>query len=862
MNRPELSRALGLVFAAALAAVPALHAAEDQAIGPGPAPGLEIFDDAAPVRNDMRDTWDAWAAGGAGQPDPNQDGESASGRAARDAARDNFMADPGVAPRSSQPPYRAPDLRRPIARPRPEDRPGAADPAGQGGAIGPYDDPFSNLDEGMPPVQPQQMTERYDPAWDGGMDGGEMYEEPYTPPGQLTSVMDRINIANPYFPGMAQAAGAEDLQGVGYIVLQTLRQRRVVDATMAHGVRGSLGASSPYDFQRLMEAVAQNPQGPEDPMAAALRVNTILDALQQPMIDDPAFVDVMPQLLLRLDNDIYALRYSMFLYQDGDEGVYLELARTYFRAATTCDWFIFRRSSLASDVKAVMGKADTMFYPDGSSRGGDVGGITGNLFQILIMMDHYSRNDSWFRRDLGSMWRTLEKPGRFLLDVAAPDGILPRFGPRGSRELLPEEMDAIESWVTRVEPRVQRIGLAASNSFPHASNVETYSGVYVSRDLKGPLAQRYLSVRFGPRGDLVDVPSHNDFGTIELMSRGVHYLIDPGGYGGRSASGAAHGSLSLDGKYVLTETYNRPGDAADAIWRTNASIDYVADQAGFEDTKGWQRGILYVKNLPGETRSDYWVVMDHVNMRDDPEPRQAIIRYQLAPGVNAYRDGPGVMLSGAMNGIGLRVFAVDAGARIDAGDGMLGGTTGTGQVYDASGGSLPTSSVTVSRRLTGDSTTTTVLYPADDYNHRPLRIERDSDIIRGRTGVMVIDHGMGRVDVVAWAPPGTELVTPTLNLQLAADLAVFRIRRGKIARVDFVNLERFQAKEPEGGLWSMRVNGPAQSMTIEPDSTGGWQVLSDPANRGSASIFDVNLGPTVTRRKFTIRPGEMRVIYR
>jgi hypothetical protein len=154
------------------------------------------------------------------------------------------------------------------------------------------------------------------------------------------------------------------------------------------------------------------------------------------------------------------------------------------------------------------------------------------------------------------------------------------------------------------------------------------------------------------------------------------------------------------------------------------------------------------------------------------------------------------------------------------------------------------------------------LYPADDQTHRPLRIERDSDIIRGRTGLLMIDHGMGRVDVVAWAPPGTELVTPTLNLQLSADLAVFRIRRGKIARVDFVNLERFQAKEPDGGLWSMRVDGPAQSLTLEPEIGGGWQVLSDPANRGGASFYEVNLGPTITRRKFSIRPGEMRVIFR
>ncbi len=80
--------------------------------------------------------------------------------------------------------------------------------------------------------------------------------------------------------------------------------------------------------------------------------------------------------------------------------------------------------------------------------------------------------------------------------------------------------------------------------------------------------------------------------------------------------------------------------------------------------------------------------------------------------------------------------------------------------------------------------------------------------------------------------------------------------------MDFVNLERFQAKEPDGGVWSMRVNGPAQTLTIEPERGGGWQVLADPANRGTATFFDVNFGPVIQRDRFSIRPGEMRVLSR
>jgi hypothetical protein len=282
--------------------------------------------------------------------------------------------------------------------------------------------------------------------------------------------------------------------------------------------------------------------------------------------------------------------------------------------------------------------------------------------------------------------------------------------------------------------------------------------------------------------------------------------------------------------------------------------------AGFADGKTWQRSVVFVKPLPGETLTDYWMVLDNVDMKGDPTPQTATVRYQMAPGVAAYQDGPGIVATAGMAGTGIRLFAVDANAHIQTTAGTWG--EAPGQIFDAAGGSTPAPSVAITRQLTGDSTTTTLIYPMDNFQHRPVRIERDSDIIRGRTGAIVIDHGLDRVDVIAWAPPGTELVTPTLNLQLNADLAVFRLRRGKIARIDFVNLERFQAMEPDGGQWSMRVNGPAQTLTIEPEVGGGWQVLADPANQGAADFFDVNFGPLVQRQKFSIRPGEMRVLSR
>ena len=839
MKRPVLPFAMGLALAAAAFTLHQAPAGEQPP--PGPRPGLEIFDGAATVPLD-------------------------AGREGEDMYSDPY-GDPPV----TQPPYQPPTLARPQVPPPEESR--QPDPGmGDGGTTydpfiytepapdsssDPYADPYAQpqgniyRDPNADPYADPGTEVRPGPAADG------VGQDIVPPPDPVASVLDNLNRNNRNFPGLGEAAAQGNLQGAGNIIWDVLRQRRIVDATMTRGVRGSVGAPSPYDMQRFVDAVSQNPQGYEDPLMAAARINTILDSFHLPVVDDMNFGGYMPQALTRLNEDIHNVRYTMAQFTD--DGMFLELARTYIRAVTTCDFFAFPKRALAVDVKDIMTRGSGMFYPDGSSRGGDVAGVTGNLFQIMLMLDYYTRDDSWFRRDLGSVWRVMERPSHFLLDVACPDYTLPRYGPRGSRELGTHEVAAVEAIFPRQPPRINRIGLAATTSYPLISTTDSYAGVYVIQNAT-PTGDRYMAVRFGPWGDLSDVPIHNDFGSIVMWSKGVKYMVDAGGYGGRSASAQAHGGLSLNGKYVVEGTLNQPGTKADAVWRTNASIDYVTDMAGYDDGKTWQRSVLYVKPLPGETRTDYWMVLDHADMKGDPNPHEARIRFQLAPGVQAYHDGSGIMASGGTDGSGVRFFAVDAGARMEVMDGNWGEVTS--QLFDAAGGSISAPSVNITRNITGDSTTATVVYPSDAWNHRPLRIQRDADVIRGRTGAIIIDHGMERVDVVAWAPPGTELVTPTLNLQLSADLAVFRLRRGKITRIDFVNLERFQAKEPDGGLWSMRVNGPAQTLTLEPERSGGWQVLADPANRGAADFFDVNFGPTVNRTKFSIRPGEMRVVSR
>ncbi len=840
MNRSPRNLTLGLAFAAAAAFAGAADAGEPQPLRPG----LEVFDSVTPM------------------PFPGTAGESGSG-----ADQGDFYTDPLFPAPAPQPPYRPPEIgARAIpsapAAPAPDAQAMDGYPADQFSAqppvetMDPYADPFTGLDDGYGGAAAPGYA-----AAPLGAPGAAGAETPAVPPqAPLFDTVSKLNIANPYFPGLREAAAGGDLHAAGVGILDTLRRRRVVDATMARGVRGSLGASSPYEMRALLDTLARTPEAQEDPLAPAQRINVILDAFQQPFLDAPDFDTLMPGILDSLNRDIQQVRLSLSPAREMelDDGAFLELARTYVRAATTCDFFDFPRRELSGDVQRMVDRAALLFHPDGSSRGGDVAGITGNLFRLMFMMEHYTRDDAWFRRGIRGLWNKLERPAKYVLDVACPDFSLPRFGPRGSREMLPVEVEQLLSTFPPEPPHVTRIGLARTESHPARSGDGDHGGVYVMCD--GRTAEgRYLAVRFGSQGDLVGVPTHEDFGSITLMTRGGKYLVDAGGYGGAAAGAPAHGGLSLDGQFTTGSTYSLPGEASDAIWRTNASLDYAADRAGFPDGKTWQRSVVFVKNLPGETLADYWMVLDQVDMKGDPGARLARIRYQLAPGAAVFQDGPGLVVTGGIAGTGVRMYAVDAGASLRMGDGSPGGG---GQVFDASGGALPAPSVTVERQLTGDSTTATLLYPMDNPQHRPVRIERDSDIIRGRTGAIVIDHGLDRVDVVAWAPPGSELVTPTLNLQLSADLAVFRVRRGKIARIDFVNLERFQAKEPDGGAWSMRVNGPAQTLTIEPERGGGWQVLADQANRGAADFFDVNFGPVVQRRKFSIRPGEMRVLSR
>ncbi len=792
-----------------------------------------------------------------------------------------LLLNPAPPAPASQPPYRAPEIGRPAygAADAPFGAPPSPAPAAPRAAddvMDPYADPFADLEAPAPGFEPEpdpqftpQFTPRYAPpsAPQYAEQPGYLDEPDFAPPEApafapeqpaLIPVADKLNRANRNFPGLADAAASGNLEMAGGIVWDTLRQRRVVDATMARGVRGSLGAGDPYAIQTLRAAIAYLPDGYEDPLAPAQRINSILDAFQQPFLDDPAFTSFMPGILESLNRDIQAVAFSLF--DTPDDAVFLELARTYIRAATTCDFFTFPRRELSNDVKMIVDRAGGMFRADGSSLGGDTGGITGNLFRMMLMIEHYTRDDSWFRRGISGLWKRLERPARHLLAVAGPDYSLPRFGARGSRELLPEEVRQIENTFPPEPPLISRIGLVQSVSHPRVSTERNEGGVYVMQDALRADG-RYLAVRFGGASGLPGVPTHEDFGSMTLMTRGGTYLVDAGGFGGQAAGAAAHGGLSLDGQHVSVAG-GAPGEASDAVWRTNASLDYVTDMAGFADGKTWQRSVVYVKNLPGETLTDYWMVLDSVDMKGDPTPRTADVRFQLAPGVTAYQDGPGIVATAGMAGSGLRIFAVDAGATMRTADYGAWAGSAPGQVFDAAGAGTPAPSVTVTRQITGDSTTATLLYPMDTFQHRPLRIARDSDIIRGRTGAVVIDHGLERVDVVAWAPPGTELVTPTLNLQLSADLAVFRVRRGRIARIDVVNMERFQAMEPDGGQWSMRVNGPAQTLTIEPERGGGWQVLSDPANRGAASFFDVNFGPAVQRDRFDIRPGEMRVLPR
>lgn len=833
MKHPDLQKTAALILAAASITVLA-GAGEEQTMPPGPRLGLEVFDGGTPVRPPASRYSEV-------TPDANAEKSGVA-----EGVRDDVFAEPALVPQSQQPPYRAPDVRRPpIAPVRP------ADPKTESGESGgSIIDPFANLGEAgypaesyggqnatLPPQQVQRQPAAPAPAPYPDPPPSAPAPRPIAPE---RSLLDSINMANPAFPGLYDAVRTNSVPAASQIIWNTLRQRQ------AQGVYGYSTVANP---QGLSEALMGMPRVAQDPLQAAQRVNVIIDSFQSPSVASPAFGAMMPQILTTLNSDSFAIQNALPI--TGDDGEYLELARTYVRMLGTCDFLSFSQRQIASDIRQIANRGAGMFYPDGSSRAGDVAGITGNLFHIMFMLDRYGLSDGTFQRDTNSVARMLERPGSFLSAVACPDGTLPNFGPRGTRELLPLEVKVIRD----VFPRAgtYRPGLAGSSSYPTSGRERNYSGTFVMRDMNGRNG-RFLATRFGPVGTLAGVPAHGDFGALVMMSQGVKYLADPGGYGGMASTPAAHGGVSLNGQYPVAQSYATPGDPVNAVWRTNASIDYLSGSVGYPDSKIWQRSIAYVKDMPGESKTDYWVVLDHVDMRDTPGTADITIRFPLAPGITAKREGPGVIMSGPNNNrSAMRVYAVDAGVQFGVG--------GVGQTYDVTGEAAPTSAVTIERRLTGSLTTATVFYPADDPTHRPRRIERDSDIIRGRTGLIVVDHGMERVDVIAWAPPKTELVTPTLNLQMSADFGVFRIRKGKIARVDFVNLERFQAKEPEGGLWSMRVTGAPQTLTIEKEFGGGWQVLSDADNAGAATLTDVNLGPGMLDKRLSIRPGEIRPVW-
>ena len=179
----------------------------------------------------------------------------------------------------------------------------------------------------------------------------------------------------------------------------------------------------------------------------------------------------------------------------------------------------------------------------------------------------------------------------------------------------------------------------------------------------------------------------------------------------------------------------------------------------------------------------------------------------MGAAVHAYNDGNAIVAApGFGNGPILRFFSLDPDSTLS----VMSGTSFQAAPDGEKGVSPASLAVDIERSLPGGGQMATLLYPGDGPEQRPLRIERDADIVSGRANVVIVDHGLGRLDVVAWARPGGELVTPTLNLQMSADLAVFRLRSGKFVRINFVNLEHFQAKEPEGGIWSLRVACPGR----------------------------------------------------
>ncbi|MDR3211210.1 MAG: heparinase II/III-family protein [Planctomycetota bacterium] len=674
-------------------------------------------------------------------------------------------------------------------------------------------------------------------------------------------VLALLNADNVRYPGLAGAVTAKNLPLAADIILRVLRERRIVEASLTRGPGGSRGVVAPHETMFLGETLNAAEYNPDTTLTGVVRrVDFILNTFAQPIIDDFGYGALMERILLRLAADLTLIQAAMA--NPPEDATYHEISRVYFRTATTCDFFIFYREDLSARFREVISSAGTMFYPDGASLGGDVGGISGSVFQNLLMIDAFTYGDFWYRRQFSSGWRVLERPARYLLDLALPDLSLPGFGPRGEREL--DQVDIAKLKLIFPPPpgsERPRLGLDASYSFPERSGIPSYGGVFVSRSDVGANS-RYLAVRFGPRGFLPGIPAHNDFGSLVVSSGNIRFLSDARGFGGAAAEAASHSVLSLAGAFSDPAGYNPPGTPVDSVWRTNAALDYASDSVNLTNGKNWRRSVLFVKKLPGEGAGDYWLVLDGVDARGDNSPQPVNVRFQLAPGIQAYHDGSGMLMTTDYGyGSALRLFALDANSQLTVSEGELGITPS--YIYDNTGGAIAAPAINLERTVNGNSITATLLYPGENSSFRPIRIERDSDVIHGHTGAIVIDHGNERVDVLAWTPGGGELVTPTLSLQLSADVALFRLRKGKLVRLAFVGLTNFQAKEPEGGEWALRVRGGPATLFLEPEQGGGWQVLSDAANP-AITLDDIRLGPAINLRRSRVRmaPGEVVIFPR
>ena len=267
------------------------------------------------------------------------------------------------------------------------------------------------------------------PSRSVGDASGEAQAEVNGMPSSPSEILASLNARNPRFPGLGAAASRGDLSGAAQIIWRTLRERRVVGAALARGPKASSDIAPAYAYQAALSAINHFPAPGlrESPSLAAERINAIIDSFADSPVEDPALASAMEQALARLHADIRIVRDA--LQAEKDDGAWLEMSRTYVRAASACDFFVFPARELASFANAVMAEAGSFFYPDGASRAGDAAGISGNLFQIVLGLDAYGRDDARFRNSINPVWRALARPARLLADLAGRPGLEPRFAP-------------------------------------------------------------------------------------------------------------------------------------------------------------------------------------------------------------------------------------------------------------------------------------------------------------------------------------------------------------------------------------------------------------------------------------------------